>query len=69
MLTVDARGLCCPEPVLKTREALSQKPEACRILVDNGAARDNVTRFAQQAGYNVELSQEDHDYILDLTRK
>ncbi|MBP3731491.1 MAG: sulfurtransferase TusA family protein, partial [Mailhella sp.] len=31
---VDCRGLVCPEPVIRTRDALSEKPEKLTVLVD-----------------------------------
>lgn len=54
--TVDARGLSCPEPVLKTRKLLSQLPGgSVDVLVDSGTARDNVRRMAEKAGWNVTI--------------
>lgn len=51
---IDARGLACPKPVIKTREALSEREGPFTILVDNEAARDNVSRFARNSGCGVE---------------
>lgn len=52
---IDCRGLKCPEPVLKTREALAESRGGFTVLVDNEAARDNVSRFARTSGCEVEL--------------
>ena len=46
-ITVDARGLSCPQPVVLTMEALKQNAEAYEILVDNKTALNNVSRFAK----------------------
>lgn len=45
--TVDARGLACPIPIVKTRDALSslQVGAKLEILVDEEVARENVGRF------------------------
>lgn len=64
MTIVDARGLSCPQPVLMTQQALLLSPDVCKVLVDNPAARANVTRFANKAGYSVDASEENGDYIL-----
>lgn len=57
MMTVDARGLSCPEPVVLTRNALRDSLEGCEVLVDAPAPRENVLRFASSQGY--EASVED----------
>ncbi len=51
---LDARGLACPEPVLRAREIiLAESPKIIEIIVDNQAARENVTRFLGSQGYAV----------------
>ncbi|MEA5058804.1 MAG: preprotein translocase subunit TatB [Clostridia bacterium] len=57
MKQVDARGRACPEPVLLTKQALKVSPEGIEVLVDNAVALGNVTRFAQNAGYQVHSAQ------------
>ncbi|MFZ5906761.1 MAG: sulfurtransferase-like selenium metabolism protein YedF [Nitrospirota bacterium] len=48
---VDARGLSCPQPVLKTKEAIEQaQGGSLVVVVDNEASRDNVKRFIENAG-------------------
>lgn len=43
--TVDARGRSCPEPVILTRQALSDKSiKQLTVLVDAAVARENVAR-------------------------
>jgi selenium metabolism protein YedF len=45
---IDAKGLACPEPVIRTKKALEEGGfDELEIIVDNAAARDNVTRFAE----------------------
>jgi TusA-related sulfurtransferase len=47
-LELDCRGLACPIPVIKTKEVIDQgKVEKLTGLVDNPAARENVSRFFQ----------------------
>lgn len=65
---IDARGLSCPQPVLMTKQALASNETAYEVLVDNGAAKENVTRFASNAGYDVSVSEENGDYRLTLTK-
>jgi tRNA 2-thiouridine synthesizing protein A len=65
---VDARGRSCPEPVLMTKKALQDNPEGLEVLVDNLTAKENVTRFAKNSGYNVEVSQNGSNYILSINK-
>lgn len=54
MLTLDCRGLACPEPVLKCRECIeNQHPDVFAVFVDNQPAVENITRFVQNNGYAV----------------
>jgi len=65
---VDTRGRSCPEPVLLTKKALAQHPAGVQVIADNTTARDNITRFARNSGYKVEVVQQGSDYILTLTK-
>jgi selenium metabolism protein YedF len=62
---VDCRGLACPAPVLKTKEAI-EEPGVIKVTVrvDNPAARDNVTRFLSRSGYKVSSTQEGNDFLI-----
>ena len=68
MLIVDARGLLCPEPVVKTQRAVKDGADELTVLVDAEAAKENVTRFAVSRGYDVSAAQNGHDYTITLKR-
>lgn len=51
--TIDARGLSCPQPVIKTRTAMEQSTKVV-IIVDNETAQRNVTRMVEKSGGAVE---------------
>ena len=54
---LDCRGLACPHPVLKTKETVDQGGVAqITVLVDNDAARENVSRFLERAGFRVDTA-------------
>jgi selenium metabolism protein YedF len=57
---VDCRGRACPHPVLKTKEIVDQG-EVLRltVLVDNEAARENVSRFLERSGFVVRVDFRD----------
>ena len=42
---IDARGLNCPEPVILTKKGIDLGEEHIEIVVDNLAARENVSKM------------------------
>ena len=56
---IDVRGLDCPKPVLRTKKALEQGGfDKLEILVDNKAARDNVSSFLEKSGHKIDRVKE-----------
>jgi selenium metabolism protein YedF len=64
---VDARGLACPAPVVKTRDVLKKGASDIEVLVDNPTARDNVCRFASSQGCGVEVREEGDIFRIAVT--
>jgi tRNA 2-thiouridine synthesizing protein A len=53
-ITVDARGLSCPQPVLMTINAIkSGGSDEIIIVVDNETAKENVCRAATGRGWTI----------------
>lgn len=66
---VDARGLLCPEPVLLTKRVIDKLPGGTvKVIVDNNAAKENVTRLSENLGWTVSISPEGKDYVLTITK-
>jgi len=54
MKEIDCRGLACPAPVIATKKAIEEAAGASfRVLLDKGAARENVLRFCASKGISV----------------
>lgn len=67
--TLDCRGLACPQPVIETQKTLAAGPEkTILVIVDNAAARENVARFAKNAGCTVEVEEKEGCYYLTVTK-
>ncbi len=78
---IDTRGYSCPEPVIMVKDALVSGADVYTVLSDNRTSLENITRYAEHAGYSVsykthdELSSQDvlkaiateDDYIITLT--
>ena len=66
---LDCRGLACPNPVLRTKEIIDRGNIArLSILVDNAAAKENVSRFLSRVGYEVSISDEDGNFRVTGTK-
>lgn len=65
-VTIDCRGLACPQPVINTKNALEGKPESLVVIVDNEASSTNVRRFAESQGASVKVVRESGEYHLHI---
>lgn len=62
---LDCRGQACPHPVLKTKEIVEQGDVVeVTVLVDNDAARENVSRFLERSGYGVQVAARGGDFAV-----
>ncbi len=54
MKVIDCRGLPCPTPVIMTKNAIQESiGDFICVILDNGAARENVLRFCSSKGFTV----------------
>ena len=63
-IVLDCRGMACPQPVIKTREALEKKPSTVTVLVDNAPASENVRRLLEKSGWTSSLAVEQREASL-----
>ena len=62
MKQIDARGLACPAPVLQIKNAVEEENlNSIEVLVDNEAARQNVSRFLKSQGFEVSVQEREGD--------
>ena len=67
--TIDARGLSCPAPVLMAKEALEQDHlDVVEVLVDNEAARENVSRFLGSQQFSVTAAMDGNHFKISARR-
>jgi len=68
MNTIDCRNMSCPLPVVTVKRALEAGGGApLTVLLDDGAPRENVTRFAAGRGYSVSESVIDGGFSLVIS--
>ena len=66
---IDARGLSCPQPVIMTNKKMKEIGRgAFEVLVDTETAKENITRLAQQSGWQLDVNEESGDIRLVLKK-
>lgn len=69
MKEVDCRGMACPIPVVKAKQALEElKDDELIFIVDNPSSRDNVERFVHSQGCSVKVEQKGEDFFLHIRK-
>ncbi|MTI82223.1 MAG: sulfurtransferase-like selenium metabolism protein YedF [Firmicutes bacterium] len=62
-------GLACPQPVINTKKALDEINSGVVVsIVDNEVAKENVTRFVQNAGHQVDVKKSNDNYMITITK-
>ncbi|MGP1432003.1 sulfurtransferase TusA family protein [Treponema sp.] len=65
--TVDARGLSCPEPVVRTKKAFDGH-QAFEVLVDNETSKENVIRFCDKMKAATTVAPTDDGWKISVTK-
>lgn len=68
MEILDARGLECPLPVVKTKELLKEIDKV-KVLVDNEIAIENLTKFAGVRHYQIVTGDDGNDFYAIIAKE
>jgi TusA-related sulfurtransferase len=68
MVTVDARGLSCPQPVILARKAILDGEFPIEVLVETVTSRENVRRASEKLGCQVAVEDVGGEFKLILTK-
>ena len=67
MVTVEAKGLFCPEPLMMTQDALKKNPgEQVGVEVDSATPRDNILRLARRKKLNATVDEKDGVFTITI---
>jgi selenium metabolism protein YedF len=65
MKEIDAKGLACPAPVLQTKALVeSESATEIKVIIDNPAAQENVSRFLSSRGYAIQTGAQGDDLFV-----
>lgn len=69
MKIIDCKGLACPKPVILTKNELENMEEGeIEVIVDNIAAKENVSRFAKNQGYKYNVTEKEGLYHIVIEK-
>jgi selenium metabolism protein YedF len=69
MREIDCRGMACPQPVLKTKQALEGLEEnEFTLIVNDSSSSENVQRFAVSQGCFVKVEKRGRDLYLHIQK-
>lgn len=69
---LDARGLSCPLPILKTKKSLSDlaSGQVLKVIATDPGSVKDMQAFSKQTGNPLlESTQQDKDYVFFLKKK
>jgi len=66
METIDCRNMSCPAPVITVKKALQEQAQI-RVLLDDGAPYENVTRFSRNRGCRVTEERDGSGWVLSIS--
>jgi tRNA 2-thiouridine synthesizing protein A len=66
---IDARGLSCPQPVVLVKRAVDKLSKGeIEVWVDTVTSKENVSRFARTAGFQVSVEEKEGEFLLKLKK-
>lgn len=68
-IEVDARGLACPQPVIKTKKELDNIETGVIVtIVDNEIAKENVIKLGKSMNYDVTHNKSDDLFYIEIKK-
>lgn len=67
MISIDAKGLFCPEPLMMAQEAIKKNPgETIVIEVDSAAPRDNILRLVRRKKLTASVEEKGDVFVITI---
>ncbi len=66
---IDARGLSCPQPVVLVKKAIDRLGKGeIEVWVDTVSSKENVSRLARNAGFQISVKENGGEFLLRLSK-
>ena len=70
--TLDVKGMLCPMPVIKAKQAISQVPVGgvLEVIATDPAAKEDIPAWVRRAGHDlISMQQENETFTFYVKRK
>ncbi|MBI2875362.1 MAG: sulfurtransferase TusA family protein [Candidatus Tectomicrobia bacterium] len=69
--TLDCKGLCCPEPILRTKKAMSEMAvgEILQMVATDPGSKPDIRAFAKRTGQELLQVVETNEVFIFYLRK
>jgi TusA-related sulfurtransferase len=64
---LDLRGLSCPIPLIRTKDALAGA-ETVSVVVDEPSAKENIIKFSKSQNFRVECFEANGEYTINISK-
>lgn len=64
---LDLRGLSCPIPLIRTRDALANCTNIT-VVVDDLPPKENILRFVNSQGFQAVWDEKNGEYTIQITK-
>lgn len=68
MDVLDLRGLSCPIPLIKTKQAM-EKLDSVQVIVDESTPKENILKFAHSQSYHAICEENLGEYRITLRKE
>lgn len=70
MKIIDCSGLACPKPVIMTKKEMDSIASGeFEVIVDNVAARDNVSKYVKNEGHSCTVTEKDGKFSIIVKKE
>ena len=66
---IDVRGLSCPQPIMRFKQAIDAGETNILIKADDTVARDNCMRVAEAEGFTVEVKENGEEFSIKAVKQ
>lgn len=67
MNVLDLRGLSCPIPLIKTKQAL-ERVDSIQVIVDESTPKENILKFARSQSFLSECAEVNGEYQITIRK-
>jgi TusA-related sulfurtransferase len=65
--TLDLRGLSCPIPLIKTKQAM-EKADCVQVIVDENTPKENILKYARSQSFQTEFAEVGGEYHITIRK-